>query len=148
MIVEINFDIIYPIWRDLLWPNRTSPIESTSAMNFLGDYDIKNMNYKPTFFAYIYSNQIAGVNSGHLCFDNSYRSRGLYVSENFRKKGIGLALLQKTIEQAINENAKFVWSYPRQQSWMTYERAGFQLESCWENSEQGINAYCKKDLKD
>jgi GNAT superfamily N-acetyltransferase len=91
-------------------------------------------------------NKIAGVNSGHKCMDGSYRSRGLFVYPKFRNLGIGYKLLLETINQGKKESAKFVWSYPRNTSWKTYEKAGFILTSDWEYSETGINAFCKIDL--
>ena len=116
-------------------------------MNFLGGYDIKNMKTVPSFFAYIQDSKILGVNSGHKCFDNSYRSRGLFVFPEYRNKGIGVSLLKETILQGHKESASFVWSYPRKTSWSTYEHAGFYLASDWEVSETSdSNAYCKIDL--
>lgn len=144
----INFDNILPIWQYYLWPERKSVITGNSAMNYLGGYDIKNLNFTPVFIAYFMDNQIVGVNSGHKCHDNSFRSRGLYVFPNYRKKGVGIKLLTKTIEIAIEQNANFIWSYPRQASWSTYEKSSFVLSSDWEKSELGFNAYCIKNLKE
>lgn len=146
MISIITFQEIYEIWRSELWPNRVSEITSTSAMNYLGGYDISNMTYDPTFISYILEGEIVGVNSGHHCADGSYRSRGLFVFPNYRGKKIGQILLNATISQAKKESASFIWSYPRNTSWKTYESAGFVLTSIWENSELGYNAYCKLDL--
>lgn len=147
MIVNVQFNDIVHIWQNYLWPNRTSKIESTSAMCFLGNYDLENMKSNPTFFAYKINGEIAGVNSGHFCkADDSYRSRGLFVFNKYRNQGIGTSLLLATIEQAIRENANLVWSYPRISSWNTYNKAGFELASNWEPSELGKNAYCSKKL--
>jgi GNAT superfamily N-acetyltransferase len=142
MIITITFEEIYSIWNTQLWPNRQSAIETHSAMNFLGGYDIKNMISTPTFFAYKLDNKIVGVNSGHLCRDNSYRSRGLFVFTEYRKQGIGKILLLATIDKGRDECADYVWSYPKQSSWLTYEAAGFNLASIWEQSELDLNAYC------
>jgi GNAT superfamily N-acetyltransferase len=146
MITEIDFETIYPIWKNLLWPERISKIESNSAMKYLGDYDLKNLYTRPTFFAYYIDDIIIGVNSGHMCHDNSYRSRGLYVDPIYRKRGIGTKLLLASILQAEKENAKFVWSYPKYTAYKTYLGAGFSVTSDWEKSELGQNAYCKLDL--
>ena len=143
MIQKISFDIILPIWRDHLWPNRISAIESTSAMKFLGGYNIENMKNTPHFFAWIENEKISGVNSGHLCHDNSFRSRGLYVFPEHRGKGIAQELLKATIAEGRSQGADFVWSYPKQSSWKSYESVGFQLASDWEQSELDINAYCR-----
>jgi GNAT superfamily N-acetyltransferase len=142
-ITKITFEQIYPIWNNYLWPDRVSDITSNSAMCFLEGYDLFNMQTTPTFFAYVIDGEIAGVNSGHLCNDQQYRSRGLYVFENFRGKGIGTILLKTTIAQAMVENAALCWSYPRKTSWKSYLHAGFELASDWEKSETSDdNAYC------
>lgn len=147
MITKITFDEILPIWRDYLWPGRISKIESNSAMRVLSkEYDGESMRTIPTFFAYMVDGKIAGVNSGHLCKGNSYRSRGLYVFPKFRGQNIGVDLLANTIQQGQTEGAYFVWSYPKQSSWKTYLRAGFALASDWEESEMDTNAYCMKLL--
>ena len=142
MIETITFKEILPIWRNHLWPDRTSDIESNSAMCYKDGYDMFNMNTKPTFFAYKINNEIAGVNSGHMCKDNHYRSRGLFVFEKFRGMGIGTKLLIATIEQGRKENAHMCWSYPRDTSWKTYSSAGFLLDGEFSISETGNNAYC------
>lgn len=144
-IETITFDEILPVWRDHLWPDRQSPIETNSAMCLLEGYDMYNMTTKPTFFAYKVDGKIAGVNSGHMCKDGQYRSRGLYVFEEYRGMGIGTKLLIATIEQGRKEGARLCWSYPRDTSWMTYHYAGFYLKSDFEKSETGNNAYCAYD---
>ena len=145
MIKHITFEEILPVWKNFLWPNRVSSIESTSAMNFLGGYDLINMSYAPTFFAYILDNKIVGVNSGHKCMDNSYRSRGLWVFPEYRGQHIGRKLLLATIDQSTIEKSHYVWSFPRLSSWNTYKATGFTLASTWEHSETGFNAYCIRE---
>lgn len=142
MLHHINFETIYPIWKNKLWPDRISDITGTSAMKYLGNYDNKNMEYSPTFLAYFLNNQIVGVNSGHQCMDNGYRSRGLYVFPEYRGQGIGIELLKATIKKGKELGCNYVWSYPKDSSWSTYHKAGFSLSSDWEKSETGINAYC------
>jgi GNAT superfamily N-acetyltransferase len=138
----ITFDEIYPIWANHLWPSRTSEITPNSAMCFLEGYDLVNMETIPAFFAYMIDGEIAGVNSGHMCKDLEYRSRGLFVFDKFRGKGIGIELLHATIDQARKEGAVMCWSYPRETSWKTYERAGFILVSDFKPDENGNNAFC------
>lgn len=141
-IKKISFEEILPVWSKDLWPDRTSPIESNSAMCFKEGYDMENMRTTPTFFGYYVDGELAGVNSGHLCKDNHYRSRGLFVYEKFRGMGIGTKLLRATIEQGKIENAILCWSFPRDTSWMTYHHAGFLLAGDFSPSETGNNAYC------
>lgn len=144
MILKTDFDTIYKIWRENLWSDRVSAIEPQSAMLLTGGYDLKNFEYTPTFFIYMVNDQIAGCNSGHKCCDGSYRSRGLYVYPDFRKKGYAKKLLLATIEQGMKERATYVWSYPRYESWPSYKAAGFELVTDWKPDETGVNAFCKK----
>ena len=147
MIKLIDFATIFQIWQKYLWPDRASPIETNSAMIYLGGIEGKNMLTTPTFFGYFHENNLAGVNSGHLCADNTYRSRGLYVFPEYRGMGIGSKLLTATIQQAEVEEAKLVWSLPRRTSWYTYRRAGFTQTSDWFKTETSDeNAYCAFDL--
>ena len=143
MIKIISWDEIKEVWANHLWADRKSPIESNSAMSYLGGYSSYNMNTNPTFFGYYVNYDLAGVNSGHICENNQYRSRGLYVFDKYRNKGIGVQLLMATISQAKNESASMIWSLPRYTSWKTYEKSGFTLSSDWfETETSDKNAYC------
>lgn len=144
MIEIITWEDILPIWQTQLWPDRKSLIEPVSAMCFLGSYDMDNMLIDPTFFGYFKNAQLVGVNSGHSCpRSNSYRSRGLWVHPQHRRQGIGKALLDITIAEGFNSGHDMVWSYPRKTSWETYQSAGFNLNSEWQESETSdFNAYC------
>lgn len=148
MIVETSFEEIYKIWLDYLWPNRISKIESHSAMMLDKTYNLENFKYKATYFFYMLDTKVVGCNSGHMCADNTYRSRGLYVFSEYRNRGIGQKLLEKTIHQGQKEKSTLVWSYPRKSSWSSYKNAGFTLINDWEISELGHNAYCKLTLKE
>lgn len=146
MITTIDFETILPIWQNDLWPARISEITSTSAMCYLGGYDTGNMRSPAIFYAYMDEDKIVGVNSLHLCIDGGYRSRGLYVYPEYRNQGIGLHLLTTCINYAQSQDSRYIWSYPKQTSWKTYQKAGFELSSPWETSELGFNAYCIKYL--
>lgn len=146
MIIKTDYQTILQIWEQYLWVERTSKIETHSAMLLDGTYDMKNFNYVPSYFIYLRNGEIAGCNSGHMCLDNTYRSRGLYVFPQHRGNGIGLALLLETIKQAKIEKSKLVWSYPRKKSWRTYKKAGFKLTTQWSAGELDLNAYCVKKL--
>lgn len=147
MITKITFEKIYQIWDNFLWPSRVSKIEPNSAMMYLGGYTLENMSTVPSYFGYFINNQLVGVNSGHKCSDNSYRSRGIFVFPEYRKLGIATQLLKETIKQGDLEKCSFVWSYPRKTGWKAYELAGFRLTSDWEMCETSdANAYCRIDL--
>lgn len=143
MIHKVSFTDILPIWHQYLWPHRQSNIESHSAMLLDGTHDLKNFDNICSYFAYIVDDMIIGCNSGHLCCDGSYRSRGLYVNKNYRKQGIGKELLLATISQGRIETKSFIWSQPRIESWTVYQSAGFELISDWVETETGTNAFCK-----
>jgi len=143
MIRQITWSQIKKIWHSKLWPDRTTAIESTSAMVYLEGHNIKNMNFSPTFFGYFIDDNLVGVNSGHLCADNSYRSRGLWVDDAHRGYGYGKHLLQAAIDQAKLESADYIWSFPRKTSWSTYKSVGFKKTSIWIKSDTSdANAYC------
>ena len=148
MIRTIDWPTIEYIWQNYLWPNRQSRIETNSAMCYHSEYNMYNMATTPTFFGYYIGKELAGVNSGHMCINNEYRSRGLWVDPKHRGNGIGQQLLLATIEQARKEDARFVWSYPRKSSCATYQSAGFKITSEWQPSETSEeNAYCILNLK-
>lgn len=138
MIQTITWRHISLIWITELWANRTSPIEKVSHMMLEGP-DMDNSKFEPTFFGYYDGANLVGVNSGHMCCDGNYRSRGLYVNPQYRGQGIGRQLLQATIDQGKREKAKLVWSYPRQTSWPTYKSVGFDLVSDWQPTETSEN---------
>lgn len=147
MIIKTDFDTINKIWTEHLWVDRKNKIEPHSAMLLSGEYELKNYKFVPSFFIYVIDGQIIGCNSGHKCCDGTYRSRGLYVFNDYRKKGYGKELLLATINQGQLEKATCVWSYPRRESWNTYKSAGFVLISDWITNEGYLNAYCKIGLR-
>jgi GNAT superfamily N-acetyltransferase len=129
MIKEIDFPTIYEIWAKYLWPGREKimPISNMHYMNI--DNFMVPKEFKPTFIAYVLDNEIVGVNSGHANSNLYYRSRGLYVNPEHRKRGIGKELLLYTIELAKKENRSYCWSVPRRESIGAYIDAGFEKTS-------------------
>lgn len=144
----IHWDEILYIWENYLWSDRTTAITKNSAMCYLGGHDASNMQTPPTFIGYFDSqDKLVGVNSGHKTDKNNYRSRGLWVDENNRRRGIGVQLLLSIETQAKIEGCDMIWSYPRQTSWNTYLKAGFTLSSHWVQSDTSpANAYCYKKI--
>jgi GNAT superfamily N-acetyltransferase len=145
---ELTWEEIEEVWRKELWPGRRTPIKQMSSMTWIQpDYIDTDMEiykkYKPTFFGVRdpFSKEIVGVNSGHRTDDTTYRSRGLWVNQNFRGKKIGQILLQETIHQAKKENCKWIWTCPRKKSLKTYQNASFKRKSDWfdEGMEFGPN---------
>ena len=143
MIINITFLEIKSVWENELWPGRKD-IEPASAMLYSRSYSMKNFELPAFYFGIYDSTKLIGVNSGHMCDDGSFRSRGLWVDPNYRKRGLGVQLLSKTIAAGSKMGADFCWSLPRKTSWPAYERAGFILTSDWMKTDTSdANAYCK-----
>ena len=157
---EIDFDTIFPIWNEKLWPGRISKIEPMSSLVwnsqlFLtwGNSEIKKDSaifdkYEPKFFGLFLEKEIVGVNSGFRTEDNVYRSRGLWVDPEHRHFGHGQLLLRCAFQQAKNEKCKVIWSMPRKKALSTYESVGFNKIGKWldETVEFGPNAVAYKYL--
>lgn len=148
MIRVIDFQTILPVWRDDLWPGRVSAIETHSAMlHSTTEHSMENFQQRVWFFGAYVDETLVGVNSGHICVDQTVRSRGLWVNSAFRGSGFGKALLQATIDKARWIKAPAIWSYPRKTSWPTYASVGFKLTSEWSKSETSeANAFCYMEL--
>ena len=146
----VDFETVLPIWKEKLWPNRTSPIKPMSSMKYLGGYDMSIYEkYQPTFFVvYNVVGEIVGVNSGHRTSDKLYRSRGIWVDPRYRKKGISGVLFCELYGQAMKENCTALWSIPRQSALPAYEKYGFEKTSEFfdEGMEFGPNCYVYKEL--
>lgn len=149
VVQQITFEQILPIWKNKLWPNRVSPIETHSAMTWSSfhpnqPYDINVFTYPVYFFGSYNNDRLIGVNSGHLTSPTEFRSRGLWVDPEFRGMGLAKQLLEKTIQQAIQSNASLIWSLPRMSSLRAYTGAGFTTvgEVINEGVEFGPNIYC------
>lgn len=143
----IPFEECAQIWASKLWPGRTD-IEPVSAMMYAPEadalqYDMRNMTLPAIFFGLYEDDRLVGVNSGHQCGDESFRSRGLWVDPAYRGKGHGIRLLCATIAYACAKKSTFIWSYPRLTSRATYESSGFSISSTWRASDTSdSNAYC------
>jgi GNAT superfamily N-acetyltransferase len=149
VVQQITFEQILPIWKNKLWPNRVSKIETHSAMTWPSShpnqpYDMNAFNYPIYFFGSYKNDRLIGVNSGHLTSPTEFRSRGLWVDPEFRGMGLAKQLLEKTIQQAIQSNASLIWSLPRITSLDTYHSVEFTTvgEVINEGVEFGPNIYC------
>jgi len=130
-IERLNFEKIKSIWQTKLWPNRTSAIETHSAMTwpFEGNPDPINMdifNYPATFWGAYLDNKLVGVNSGHKTTDKQYRSRGVWVDPEYRKRGVAQMLFLMTAHQAKVEGCEMLWSIPRKTALPAYTKFGFK----------------------
>jgi len=158
-IKKITFENILLLWKEGL-PNMS--LEETSAMSCfklmslneetekyeqVDHYDLENQKFIPTFWGAFDDDKLIGCNSGHMTMNRLYRSRGLYVKEEYRGERIGQKLLLKTISQGYFEKAIAVWSYPRMEAWMTYHHVDFYLQGRtfsfeWDKTAGGTNTRC------
>ena len=150
---NISFETICHVWQKHLWQNRVSPIETHSAMTWPFDgnpieYDMDIFNYEPNFFAIFQRQEIVGVNSGHRTKHNIYRSRGIWVHPDHRKKGVSKMLFDATEKQARNEGCNMIWSIPRKSALPAYTKFGFETVGDFfdEGMEFGPNIYVTKEL--
>ena len=134
---RITWEEILPMWEEGM-PNMST--EPTSAMGMYLHpvtveplYDLQHMKGAPTFYGAFDGDKLIGVNSGHMNMDRVYRSRGLYVKENYRGHRIAQKLLMKTIAQARHEKAICCWSFPSKEALSTYRWMQFQLKTCFFN---------------
>ena len=129
-IEQISWSDIAPVWRFQLWPDRSSLIETHSAMTWPWtsdtEYDMSIFDQPATYWGAYENHILVGVNSGHGTTDSEYRSRGLWVDPDWRLKGIGRDLLEHTSNYASEQGYAMIWSLPRVCSIKTYLSAGFQ----------------------
>lgn len=139
-IKPIQFEECLQLWN-VLWANRVSPIEPTSAM-MLTDKPTRKYSMdigEPTFLGAFVGNELVGVNSMHY-IDGTTRSRGLYVKPEYRGNGTGVELLKRTVDLSADLPC---WSYPKKEALNTYLRAGFKQVSdfFWDETEKKWNCY-------
>ena len=130
-IERLDFKTIEDVWKTKLWTNRTSPIETHSAMTwpFEGNpepIDMNIFNYPATFLGAFIDNKLIGVNSGHRTTNEQYRSRGIWVDPDYRKKGVAQMLFLMTAHQAKVEGCEMLWSIPRKTALPAYTKFGFE----------------------
>lgn len=130
-IERLNFKTVESIWSTKLWPNRTSAIETHSAMTwpFEGNpesIDMNIFNYPATFWGAYLDDKLVGVNSGHKTTDEQYRSRGIWVDPEYRKRGVAQMLFLMTAHQAKVEGCEMLWSIPRKTALPAYTKFGFE----------------------
>jgi GNAT superfamily N-acetyltransferase len=128
---RLDFNTIKTIWENNLWPNRSSAIETHSVMTWPYEgnpeqYDMDIFNYPATFWGAYLDNKLVGVNSGHKTTDKQYRSRGIWVNPEYRKRGVAQMLFLMTAHQAKVEGCEMLWSIPRKTALPAYTKFGFE----------------------
>jgi len=134
-IIETSFEAVHDMWSRYLWPGRQD-IRPMSSMTDAENIDMTIYEkYEPTFWAVYIKNrdtndlELIGCNSGHRTAERIYRSRGLYVDQEYRGNGIAQMLLRRLLIKAKLENCHTVWTLPRKESLRAYTAAGFEQRS-------------------
>ena len=133
------------IWKNYLWPERISLIEKTSALLFKEGLD---MGYKSSevFFVQIREKgEIIGVCSGQKTGSQEFRSRGLWVSEGFRRRGLGSRLFYSVEKEAQKRGGVHLWTLARHSSLSFYLAVGMKNHGRTCQFEYGPHFWmCKK----
>jgi GNAT superfamily N-acetyltransferase len=149
---NISWEQVELVWREELWPTRTSVITPVSAIVYRRwpfEYNGAYMEATPTFFGAFDGHTLAGVNSGHLTGDNWFRSRGLFVFPGYRRQGVAHLLLRAVMRQAREEAARYIWTMPSAPALGIYENLGFERVGDWFQTETGHhNCYAAMRLND
>ncbi len=158
-IVDVNFDDVYPIWKEKLWPGRISKFDQISLLTvrqgeLVKEIGVKKFKNSVSFYAVVYVSEyteekyeIVGVNSSVFTGLGLYRSRGLWVDPNHRGLGLSKILLQYAIMKGKEQNCHTVWSLPREESLPMYESVGFKKQSDWiDNVEFGPNCIVTRPI--
>lgn len=163
---EITWPEIFPIWQNLLWPERPHFDKYTTMINNKDiDMDIRRKAqanfalYNGVFFGIKTTDkgQVIACNSGHQCSRTLFRSRGLYVYPEFTGRGIAHSLLAYTAKFAQDNGFEKIWSLPTEKALPIYNQVGYETMSPVEDwpayknaaGEQTIrrNAYVEMQLK-
>jgi len=164
-----GYDSGWYIPKEIRGENANTAIEQLLKVKFFGAYvidpkatelceELETGTYLPKSNITLWKRETGacyiqrGVNSGHLTPNDKgtkeplwYRSRGLFVLPEWRKKGLGQLLLQRTIEEAMSKGCSHIWSYPNESAISVYLSVGFTQESDFQEAEYGQNCYvlCK-----
>ncbi len=144
---ETSFLNIFKIWDQHLWPKRLSAIESISYINRDGSIDASIAIYINSAKFYCMENDslIIGVLSYHHTSVNTVRLRGLWVSPEFRGKGVGSELIMKTILSA-SKNATEIWLMSRIVNTEYYKKFGFLEHKYTDLYQYGPHLIMKKNI--
>ena len=146
---QCEFTDVFGIWRNLLWPDRESAIESHSVMTWpesdQPEYDMSVFEYDATFWCARSGSDIIAVNSGHRTSQTEYRTRGIWVDPRHRLCDISQTLFALVTAQAVSEHCDRLWSLPRQSAIRAYTKAGFVTVGDYIQTETSdANIYAEK----
>jgi len=142
---SIKYPDILDSWRKL-WKSRRD-LESHSSMLMMGGHDpeIKN-TFKWSAYAVYDWDKIVAVNAGHKSSKRDYRTRGLWVDETHRGRGLAKQMFEKLEHQAKSECCRWLWSYPRLAALPAYINSGYVPFGKAEHGEFDQCTRARKDL--
>lgn len=143
----VNFDKVYPIWKDELWADRKTEITASSPIDFMGKYNTDILQNAPICFACYDADEIIGVNTLLQTSMTHCRSRGIYVKSEQRLKGVGHLLMKETLKYAKYLCFEYIWSMPRESALSFYLKFGFKQVSEFDDQyEFGPNCFILRKL--
>lgn len=150
---RISYEEIIPAWNKL-WKGRDNFSHSQMQMreghakcNEFKFTGVGVFEKKPNpKNSYEFTEKLVGVNAGHRSAKGEYRTRGLWVDPNYRGNGIAQQTFAFLETQAMNENCRWLWSYPRLSSLPAYMKAGYVPYGEPAMAEYEQNTRAKKDL--
>ena len=145
---ETDFSTAGAVWKSRLWPKRVEPIEARSALLFKKGFDLNYQSAEVFFVKAAADQQIVGVCSGQRTGPKEFRSRGLWVAENYRKKGIGGALFRFVEEEAKRRGGLHLWTLARYSSKEFYLSMGMKSAGKTGKFEYGPHFYMSKKLNE
>ena len=145
-LLKSDFKTIYPIWRNYLWPERVEPIKATSALLFKEGIDMNHRSKEVFFIKMEVAGKVIGACSGQRTGPGEFRSRGLWVSEDFRKKGIGSKLFFEVEREAQKRGCSNLWTLSRHSSEGFYCSVGMKNLGKTDKFEYGPHFWMYKAL--
>lgn len=141
---QLKYEEISPYW-DILWPKQLHQPYSSMMMRKGHDSRIAD-KFKWRGWCVYEGYSVQGVMAGHKSSRKEYRTRGLWVSEKHRGKGIAQKLFELAETQAKNECCRWLWSYPRLQALGAYQKAGYEPFGETDRGKWDDCVRAKKDL--
>ena len=134
MIQEISFEKIKLYWK-ILWPNINVEDEikyvSMPTCPYTTNIFIKLGKTSPRsipsiFIGYFIDSQIVGVLNGYKTSSYFFRTRGLWVNDNYRRLGIATKLMKEVEKFAFKCGCFELWTIPRKSAINFYKQYGFE----------------------
>lgn len=143
----LTFEDVLPFWKQLWYPKED--IQKRSGRLLLFGFDrsiITNDDIEVSFFGVEVDGKIVGVNSGYSPMPYEYRSRGLFVLPEYRRRGLAQILLQAVYDKGKESKCLTLWSIPRKTALEAYRKFGFKILSAFFDGEYGLNCFVMKGI--